>query len=362
MDQLRLSDHRRLLDSVRECYAIRDFEPFDNFLGKLVTTLSRLIPSTIVTYNDMHPDKPESYNVGTTAEVATAKAGSRWQQHMHEQPVLVHIRRTGDAQAIRISDFWSQRQLHSSGLYSGFYRYYDMEDSLCINILSRFPRIIGIAWHRDCCFTNRERMTAELIRPHVFQALQNAERMNHMHDQLQLLKRGLEDAALAVIACDADGRVQLITALARQYLVAYLGASQGLDRRLPEELLRWVRYQSTQLMKRDTPPVRLPLTLQKGDARLTVRMLSNAGANLLLLEEKTPAPDAAALDGFCLSRRESEVLAWVAQGKTNSELAMILGMSLPTAKKHMEHILQKLGVETRTAAAAMALQSFSHNN
>ncbi len=308
----------------------------------------------------MHPNKPESHNVGTTAEVATPEAGNRWQQHMHEQPVLVHIRRTGDAQATRISDFWSRRQMHNSGLYSGFYHYYDMEDSLCINIGSGLPRIVGIAWHRDCCFTDRERMTAELIRPHVFQALQNAELMGHMHGQLQLLKCGLEEAALAVIACDADGRVQLITALARQYLVEYLGASQGLDRRLPEELLRWVRYQSTQLMKNDVPPARLPLTLQKGDARLTVRMLSNAGANLLLLEEKTPAPDAAALERFCLSRRESEVLAWVAQGKTNSELATILGMSLPTAKKHMEHILQKLGVETRTAAAMLHQSSALH--
>jgi len=62
-------------------------------------------------------------------------------------------------------------------------------------------------------------------------------------------------------------------------------------------------------------------------------------------------------DETCLSRRELEALAWVAQGKTNSELAAILGISLSTAKKHVEHILDKLGVETRTAAAAIALRT-----
>ena len=52
-----------------------------------------------------------------------------------------------------------------------------------------------------------------------------------------------------------------------------------------------------------------------------------------------------------LSGRESDVLAWVGQGKTNDQIATILGMSLGTVKKHIEHIFDKLGVENRTAAA-----------
>ena len=48
------------------------------------------------------------------------------------------------------------------------------------------------------------------------------------------------------------------------------------------------------------------------------------------------------------------MLAWVAQGKSNGEVASILGIRAGTVAKHMEHILQALGVETRTAAAACA--------
>ncbi len=57
-----------------------------------------------------------------------------------------------------------------------------------------------------------------------------------------------------------------------------------------------------------------------------------------------------------LTPREAEVLFWVARGKTNDEIATILGVGITTVKKHLESTFAKLGVENRTAAAAMALQ------
>ena len=65
--------------------------------------------------------------------------------------------------------------------------------------------------------------------------------------------------------------------------------------------------------------------------------------------------DAIALS-FRLTAREAEVLYWVVKGKTNRDIGDILGMSPRTVTKHMEHILGKLGVETRTAAAGLVLQ------
>jgi DNA-binding CsgD family transcriptional regulator len=57
-----------------------------------------------------------------------------------------------------------------------------------------------------------------------------------------------------------------------------------------------------------------------------------------------------------LTARESEVLTWVAQGKGNGDIALILGISPRTIEKHLQRIYEKLGVETRTAAALWALQ------
>jgi DNA-binding CsgD family transcriptional regulator len=58
--------------------------------------------------------------------------------------------------------------------------------------------------------------------------------------------------------------------------------------------------------------------------------------------------------------REAEVLARVAQGKTNREIGLILGTSDRTVQKHLEHVFQKMGVETRTAATLRAWQVGRH--
>ena len=66
----------------------------------------------------------------------------------------------------------------------------------------------------------------------------------------------------------------------------------------------------------------------------------------------SPAP----LETLGLSPREAEVLLWMAQGKANHEIAIILGCTHATAKKHTIHIFAKLGVENRTTAVLRALE------
>ena len=63
---------------------------------------------------------------------------------------------------------------------------------------------------------------------------------------------------------------------------------------------------------------------------------------------------------FKLTLREAEVLYWVVKGKTNRDIGDILGSSPATVKKHLEHVFAKLGVETRTAAANLAMSRVRH--
>ena len=60
-----------------------------------------------------------------------------------------------------------------------------------------------------------------------------------------------------------------------------------------------------------------------------------------------------------LTEREAETLLWVAQGKSNADIATILGNSEKTVKKTMGHIFEKLGLESRTAAALRAVEVLS---
>ena len=70
----------------------------------------------------------------------------------------------------------------------------------------------------------------------------------------------------------------------------------------------------------------------------------------------TEEPTSAQLEPLGLTPREAEVLFWVARGKTNDEIGTVLGIGLTTVKKHLERTFEKLGVENRTTAAAMALE------
>ena len=62
------------------------------------------------------------------------------------------------------------------------------------------------------------------------------------------------------------------------------------------------------------------------------------------------------VDKLALTDREAETLLWVAQGKSNADIASILGNSEKTVKKTMGHVFEKLGLESRTAAALRAVE------
>ncbi len=65
---------------------------------------------------------------------------------------------------------------------------------------------------------------------------------------------------------------------------------------------------------------------------------------------------------FKLTTREAEVLYWVVKGKTSRDIGDILDTSPRTVNKHLERVFEKLGVETRTAAAAKAIDKMRINH
>ena len=94
-----------------------------------------------------------------------------------------------------------------------------------------------------------------------------------------------------------------------------------------------------------------------GRHTISARQLGAAGLGetmWLLAVRCDDAPSASRLATASLTPRETEVLSWIAKGKTNRDVGEILGMSPRTVNKHLEHVFEKLGVETRAAAAALA--------
>ena len=251
---------------------------FEEFIPRLVAALLQLIPTAHVTYCEMYPEKSQSCNYISTPELATETMDRLWEQHMHEQPVLTHFLQVHDRHATRISDFWSQRQLHDSGLHRDFYRLGNIEDSLCIAVPCPPPRVVGIAWHGEGTFNDRQRLMADLVNSHISQAWQNARLLSRMQFQLQMLQHGMEDLGEGVILCGPRGRVQFINAKARGFLEEFFSTTRQTDRSLPEQILAWLRFQNQRLNKLDdAPPVRTPLIFEKEGKRLVIRLLSQEG-------------------------------------------------------------------------------------
>lgn len=140
----------------------------------------------------------------------------------------------------------------------------------------------------------------------------------------------------ALLVSDRDGRIVFQTLRATQLLHKHLPRHR--PGQLPPEFVSAERYVSAAgalLLNRFT---------KSGDDALTM---------LYLVEEHAPAGPAD-LIALGLTPRQGEVLYWIAQGKTNAEIAIILGASPRTIDKHVEQLLERLGVENRLAAATKA--------
>nr|WP_193825466.1 ATP-binding protein [Marinobacter sp. ANT_B65] len=102
------------------------------------------------------------------------------------------------------------------------------------------------------------------------------------------------------------------------------------------------------------------MPLQALDIQHSIEYLTLVDGREYLLRLKTPQSQscatAALRERFQLTLRESDVLLWIANGKTNREIAQILDMSPRTVNKHLEQVFRKLGVENRTSAAASAIR------
>ena len=164
-------------------------------------------------------------------------------------------------------------------------------------------------------------------------------------------QRACERAVSGVAIVDAGrtGRISFATSKAEELLVKYFGSRARHS--LPELLIRWAGR------GREKGSVPLPAwSVRRGHEQLLVRLTGRKDGGLqFLLEEKSD--DASCLKVLGLTRREAEVLLWMTRGKTNPEIALILGCKASTVSKHTERIFRKLGVETRTAAAVIAAEA-----
>jgi pSer/pThr/pTyr-binding forkhead associated (FHA) protein/DNA-binding CsgD family transcriptional regulator len=123
------------------------------------------------------------------------------------------------------------------------------------------------------------------------------------------------------------------------WLAAFYGEGGN---NLPKELRDWLGSRISERMPHET---------RVGDERLRVTLCEMQGdERLLVLSRLSPAFTPESAQKLGLTKAEALVVPWLIRGRRNEEIGMILGISSRTAEKHIAGILEKLEVETRTAA------------
>jgi DNA-binding response OmpR family regulator/DNA-binding CsgD family transcriptional regulator len=151
------------------------------------------------------------------------------------------------------------------------------------------------------------------------------------------------------VALRLDAEAQLSTSLDRAVLVLAQDGALLFGTRLAYDLMAKFSVSPAQL--------RHETRIALKDGALTVRQFTEPGRDdlvMLALEEEHAPPGPAALCALGLTARQAEVTYWVAQGKSNPEIGIILETSPRTIDKHMERILARLGLENRGALMLMA--------
>ncbi len=176
----------------------------------------------------------------------------------------------------------------------------------------------------------------------------------HVHNarQMRQARSALDAFGQATVAVRAsDGKLVWQTPLARDLLNEYFAAT---GKFAPVRLLAWID-EAIAAKSEGRPPGQLLCT--SGAKRLLASFHDQTGDEewlVVLREENDASAVESLMTAFRLTLREAEVLYWVTLGKTSKDIGDILGSSPRTVNKHLEHIFEKLGVETRTAAANMA--------
>lgn len=171
-----------------------------------------------------------------------------------------------------------------------------------------------------------------------------AEEIELRLDAEKQLETSLEQALLIA---DQQGEILFATGQARILLNTFF--AEGSGKKLPNELQSWLSGPESHRPK-------LVTHKKRGEIEVDHYALSKSGSlSLLRLEHRNGDNGPKALLALGVTAREAEVLYWMSEGKTNPEIAIIINASLNTVKKHALNLFAKLGVETRMAAARLAL-------
>jgi DNA-binding CsgD family transcriptional regulator len=391
----------QLVDNcIREIYSLRTLAEFPEWVMLLLEKLIVSEESFCCSFTD-RVNMMAGTMLNSWVDVATP-------EYLRDNPALQNYLATGNPHPNKISNFISDREfLNREGLYETLFSCYGMRDQLGFmvsdsrradGLIASFEEVLcdrlkslvdgtllaedrsllsaviadpttfyrnetlghlSIGFHRSTrSFTDRDLTILTILLPHLKVAYKNSQEYTKFQRQIQHNSQAFD--RLNAIILDLSGEARYISTTAGNLLARYFAGEWLNFNRLPESLDSWVKQQLSKSQS-DLIAPDPSFHIEKPDRKLSIDLLCDFAAeqHLLICTEKSREFSSAQhLQSIGLSKREAEILALVAAGKTNPQIAQQLTISVKTVKKHLEHIFSKLNADSRIDAINKALQKF----
>jgi len=309
--------------------------------GAAIAALDKLLQGDCYAYNEFHTDRVVTISAPDQLDEKTSSA---FEFYIGEHPSVKHVAATNMDEAIRLSDVATTREWRATNLYNHVFRIASLKYQLgCIFPITQTSQAAFSINRISCDFSVEQRDLMTLLTPHFAQAWARANAVSQRDSAL---------ACVAVAEVDRFCRILFATEKAAALIARYRTPASLSPRQLPEPYRGWLlrNIQKAQEFESFTP-----LLLEAGGHQLTVRLAASTGQDgyQLHFEEKTVVTAAQVADHLGLTPRQGEVLYWIAEGKSNEEIGLILGAKVRTIAKHVEQIFVRIGVENRATAARL---------
>ena len=353
MQKITSADQRKLSNFVRELYGD---ESAQRILERVAQGLEGLIGADTVFVARADPKRNM---VALLADNIGPELRKFWPTLValrHENPAISYHMSHPEGPALMIEDLLPMSHWKRTAVYNEFYSRLEMRERLSLSLTLSRPDITGIVAHRKRApFIERDRSMLNLLRFHVSEACGTAKgrpvlALPSVLETLESLVGG------SIVTLGGSGKVQFCSDLAQRYFESFFPNEGPASDGLPASVRGWIfreitHFESDELGIR--PP--RPLLVRQGERTLRVRMarIKEGVGFVLLLRAEDPAFELAKLRILGLGARPTEVLYWLAKGKTNKEIGMILSMATETVKAHLKDIYSRLAIENRATAAVM---------
>ena len=341
-----------LAEESRDCRA---------FVGAALDQLTGLVASELTTLSICDLRHGTRRVVGRSGETLSDADRAAFDRHFRDHPLVRFHGSHADGPTQRISDCVEGPRFRDSAVYADYYRRLGINYVMALPLRIDPGTVISVVFNRGRSdFRSSERAVLDSIRRPLAALYRKLIACEEASRGLRGVSDLASDGGWQMVRVSITGRIIDVSRSVLALLAHFFPEEKvGRGARLPVPLSDWFSRSRSWGLER--PAIMgEPFTASRAGMRLTVHGLPDPldpATGYLVLRSDPLDVRAAHLSGLPITQREREILALVTIGKTNGEIGAILAISSRTVQKHLEHIFQKLGVETRTAAAIRALSA-----